>query len=282
MLVRMDEILKKAKEGKYGVAAPNVYNDISVKACYEAADKLNSPIILDCAGLPFLEETADIVRFYERKYPHVVAALNLDHGDPFEEIVHAIKYGFTSVMIDRSTLEFDENVREVKEVVKIAHGADVSVEAELGHVGQGFEYEQTRDAGLTKKEDALRYIDLTGVDCLAVAVGTSHGTYKGTPHLEFELLDDLSKSIDIPLVLHGGSGIPREQVKKAIDLGVSKVNVNTECQLVFAEATRKYIEEGKDQQGKGYDPRKLLAPGFEAIKATVKEKMELFGSVNKA
>lgn len=242
MLVRMDEILKKAKKGKYGVAAPNVYNDISVKACYEAADKLNSPIILDCAGLPFLEETADIVRFYERKYPHVVAALNLDHGGPFEEIVHAIKYGFTSVMIDRSTLEFDENVREVKEVVKIAHGADVSVEAELGHVGQGFEYEQTRDAGLTKKEDALRYIDLTGVDCLAVAVGTSHGTYKGTPHLEFELLSDLSKSIDIPLVLHGGSGTGDNNLQKAVQTGIQKVNLFTDLSSAALDAMIKYLD----------------------------------------
>ena len=242
MLVRMDEILKKAKKERYGVAAPNVYNDISVKACYETADKLKSPIILDCAGLDVLEETADIVRFYERKYPNVVAALNLDHGGSFEEIMHAIKYGFTSVMIDRSTLEFDDNVKEVKEVVKIAHAADVSVEAELGHVGQGFEYEETRDAGLTKKEDALKYIELTGVDCLAVAVGTSHGTYKGTPHLEFELLDELNRAIDIPLVLHGGSGTGDENLKKAVETGIQKVNLFTDLSTAALNSMVKYLD----------------------------------------
>lgn len=242
MLVRMDDILKKAKEEGYGVAAPNVYNDISVRACYETADKLNAPVILDCAGLPFLEETADIVRFYERKYPNVVAALNLDHGGPFDEIVCAIKYGFTSVMIDRSTLAFDDNVLEVKEVVKIAHAANVSVEAELGHVGQGFEYEETRDAGLTKKEDALSFIEQTGVDCLAVAVGTSHGAYKGTPHLEFELLADLHKSISIPLVLHGGSGTGDENLKRAVETGIQKINLFTDLSSAAMKAMIEYLD----------------------------------------
>lgn len=252
MLVRMDDILKKAKEEGYGVAAPNVYNDISVRACYETADKLNAPVILDCAGLPFLEETADIVRFYERKYPNVVAALNLDHGGPFDEIVCAIKYGFTSVMIDRSTLAFDDNVLEVREVVKIAHAANVSVEAELGHVGQGFEYEETRDAGLTKKEDALSFIEQTGVDCLAVAVGTSHGAYKGTPHLEFGLLADLHESISIPLVLHGGSGTGDENLKRAVETGIQKINLFTDLSSAAMKAMIEYLDfdwDGVKQDG---------------------------------
>lgn len=172
MIISMGELLKKAKKEGYGVAAPNVFDSLSVKACFETADKIKAPVILDCAGLPFLEEVAELSRFYERKYPNVPAALNLDHGGPYEEFVCAIKYGFSSVMIDRSTLPYKENAREVKEVVKMAYVAGVSVEAELRHVGQGFEYESTRDGGLTDPKEALKFVHETGIDCLAVAVET--------------------------------------------------------------------------------------------------------------
>lgn len=241
MIVSMAELLQDAKKGHYGVAAPNVFDSITVKACFEAADRLKAPVILDCAGLPFLEETACLARFYERKYPGVRAALNLDHGGAYEEIVSAIRFGFSSVMIDRSTRPYEENVREVKEIVKIAHALGVSVEAELGHVGQGFEYDETRDAGLTDPEEAVRYVEETGVDCLAVAVGTSHGAYKGTPHLEFDLLKELSGKIKAPLVLHGGSGTGDANLKKAVECGIQKVNLFTDLSNAGLKALLDYV-----------------------------------------
>lgn len=241
MIISMADILNDAKKQGYGVAAPNVFDSITVKACFETADQLKAPIILDCAGLPFLEETANIAKFYERKYPNVKAALNLDHGGSYEEIISAIRFGFSSVMIDRSTLPYDENVREVKEIVKIAHALGVSVEAELGHVGQGFEYEETRDSGLTVPEEAIRYVEETGVDCLAVAVGTSHGAYRGTPHLDFELLDELHHKISIPLVLHGGSGTGDDNLKKAVKTGIQKVNLFTDLSNAGLKSMLNYM-----------------------------------------
>ena len=205
MMIPMGELLAKAKKEGYGVAAPNVFNRETIEACFLAAKKLRAPIILDVAAVHGIYECADIARYYEKQYPEVPFALNLDHGGAYEDIVKAIHAGFSSVMIDRSTCAYEKNVEEVKEIVKIAHAVGTSVEAELGHVGQGAEYEETRDAGLTKLEEALKYVEETGVDCLAVAVGTSHGVYKGEPHLEFELLDHLSKEVPVPLVLHGGS-----------------------------------------------------------------------------
>lgn len=241
MIISMADILNDAKKQGYGVAAPNVFDSITVKACFETADQLKAPIILDCAGLPFLEETANIAKFYERKYPNVKVALNLDHGGSYEEIISAIRFGFSSVMIDRSTLPYDENVREVKEIVKIAHALGVSVEAELGHVGQGFEYEETRDSGLTVPEEAIRYVEETGVDCLAVAVGTSHGAYRGTPHLDFELLDELHHKISIPLVLHGGSGTGDDNLKKAVKTGIQKVNLFTDLSNAGLKSMLNYM-----------------------------------------
>lgn len=241
MIISMGEMLRRAKKDGYGVAAPNVFNDKTIEAAFQVADELKAPIILDGAGCHGIEEIGYIARFYERKYPNVVAALNLDHGGPFEELMLAIRSGFSSVMIDRSTLPYEENVKEVKEIVKIAHAVGVSVEAELGHVGNGFEYEETRDAGLTKKEEALRYIEETGIDCLAVAVGTSHGAYKGTPHLEFELLADLHRNIAIPLVLHGGSGTGDENLKRAVETGIQKINLFTDLSAGGMVSLNKYL-----------------------------------------
>ena len=195
MIISMGEMLGKAKKEGYGVAAPNVFNRETIEASFLAAGKLKAPVILDVASVHGIYECADLARFYAARYPEVPVAVNLDHGGAFEDIIQAIHAGFSSVMIDRSTLLYEENVREVKEIVKVAHAVGVSVEAELGHVGQGDEYEETRDAGLTKLEEAQSYVEETGIDCLAVAVGTSHGVYKGTPHLEFELLSTLSKEI---------------------------------------------------------------------------------------
>lgn len=247
MIISMAEILQNAKKGNYGVAAPNVFNDKTIEAAFQVADELKAPMILDAAGCHGIEELGYIARFYERKYPNVVAALNLDHGGPYEEIILAIRSGFSSVMIDRSTLSYEENVREVKEITKVAHAVGVSVEAELGHVGDGFEYEETRDAGLTNKDEALKYIDETGIDCLAVAVGTSHGAYKGKPHLEFELLEKLHNSIEIPLVLHGGSGTGDDNLKKAVQIGIQKVNLFTDLSVAGMKTLKHYLGFDFDQ-----------------------------------
>lgn len=241
MLVTMEEILKEAKLKGYGVAAPNCFNLESIRCCFEAAEELKSPVILDVGFAHGIEESAHISQFYAKQFPNVVYALNLDHGGPFEHIMRAIKAGFSSVMIDRSTLPFDQNTAEVKEIVKIAHALGLTVEAELGHVGQAVEYERTRDAGLTKKEEALAFVEQTGVDCLAVAVGTSHGLYAGTPHLEFELLKDLSDSIEIPLVLHGGSGTGDKNLQKAVQTGIQKVNLWTDLGNSWIDSLEKEL-----------------------------------------
>ena len=220
MLTTLNEILGKAKREGYGVAAPDAYSSSSVMACFKAAENLKAPLIVSCLGTTNMEETGENVKFYARKYPDAVVTLHLDHGGPFEEIMRALRSGYTSVMIDRSKLPFEENVREVREVVRIAHAMGVSVEAELGHVGTGTEYDKTRDSGLTHKEEARRFVEETGVDALAVAVGTSHGVYKGTPKLEFELLREIASLVTVPLVLHGGSGTGGENVKKCIACGI--------------------------------------------------------------
>ena len=291
MILSMAEILNDAKKRKYGVAAPNVFSSITVKACFEAAEEMHAPIILDCAGMPFLEETAEIARFYERKYPNVYAALNLDHGGPYEEIVSAIRFGFSSVMIDRSMVPYEENVREVAEIVKIAHAVGVSVEAELGHVGQGFEYEETRNTGLTNPEEAVSFVKETGIDCLAVAVGTSHGVYKGKPHLEFDLLSELSEKIQIPLVLHGGSGTGDDNLAKAVCCGIQKVNLFTDLSNAGLKSLMKYL--GIDWDQMQQDGTKgefanmkanLCDAGLEAgkgYKELLCHYIELFGGVGK-
>ena len=211
----------------------------------------------------------------------VPVALHLDHGS-YEGCYKCIKAGFTSIMFDGSHFPIDENVAKTTELVNVAHGLGLSIEAEVGAIGG--EEDGVIGKGECADPDECKMIADLGVDFLAAGIGNIHGVYPANwEGLSFETLEAINKKVgDMPLVLHGGTGIPDDMITKAISLGVAKINVNTECQLVFAEATRKYIEAGKDQQGKGFDPRKLLAPGFEAIKAKVKEKMELFGSVNKA
>lgn len=292
MLIAMAEILKDAKKRNYGVAAPNIFNKETIEAAYEAADELNAPIILDFAGLKDLGIISEISRFYERKYPHVSAALNLDHGGSYEEIIMAIRSGFTSVMIDRSMLPYNQNVEQVKEIVKIAKNADVSVEAELGHVGMGYEYESTRDSGLTKSEEAINYVKETGIDCLAVAVGTSHGTYSGVPHLEFELLEKLHHLVEIPLVLHGGSGTGDDNLKKAVKIGIQKVNLFTDLSNAGLKVLRNYltldrtkIEHDKESGEFGNKNANLVETfmkGTEGYKEALKHYMTLFESCGKA
>lgn len=291
MLTTLNEILGKAKREGYGVAAPDAYSSSSVMACFKAAENLKAPLIVSCLGTTNMEETGENVKFYARKYPDAVVTLHLDHGGSFEEIMRALRSGYTSVMIDRSKLPFEENVREVREVVRIAHAMGVSVEAELGHVGNGFEYEETRDSGLTNKEQALSYIEETGIDCLAVAVGTSHGAYKGTPHLEFDLLAELHRSIALPLVLHGGSGTGDDNLKHAVETGIQKVNLFTDLSAGGMVTLKEYLGVDYDSMKKDSSLGEFGNPNanlYDAIvegtagwKATLAHYVELFGGANR-
>ncbi len=293
MITTIDTILKKAKEGRYGVAAPDAYNSSSVRACFQAAVNLKAPLIISCLGSTNMEETADVTHFYAKKYPEAVVTLHLDHGAAFEEIMLALRCGYSSVMIDRSRLPYEENVREVREVVKIAHAMGVTVEAELGHVGTGLEYDKTRDSGLTHKDEAKSFVEETNVDALAVAVGTSHGVYKGTPRLEFDLLSEIAAIVDIPLVLHGGSGTGDENLQKCIACGIQKINLFTDMANPAGEAMAAFMrgEESKDadiaaalEMYAGKKKNFNVAPlvGAEVYRRKLEHYMKLFGSVGKA
>ncbi|MBR6393667.1 MAG: class II fructose-1,6-bisphosphate aldolase [Ruminococcus sp.] len=287
MLVSATEMLQKARAGKYAVGQFNINNLEWTKAILLTAQELNSPVILgvsEGAGkyMTGFETVAAMVAAMDKSLGITVpVALHLDHGS-YEGCYKCIKAGFTSIMFDGSHFPIDENVAKTTELVNVAHGLGLSIEAEVGAIGG--EEDGVIGKGECADPNECKQIADLGVDFLAAGIGNIHGVYPETGEgLSFETLVAINKTGgDMPLVLHGGTGIPDDMITKAISLGVAKINVNTECQLVFAEATRKYIEAGKDQQGKGFDPRKLLAPGFEAIKAKVKEKMELFGSVNKA
>ena len=287
MLVSAKEMLDKAKAGHYAVGHFNINNLEWAKAVLLTAQELKSPVILgvsEGAGkyMTGFKTVAAMVKAMDEELGITVpVALHLDH-ETYEGCYKCIKAGFTSIMFDGSHYPIEEHVEKTKELVAVAHQLGLSIEAEVGSIGG--EEDGVVGMGECADPNECKAIADLGVDMLAAGIGNIHGKYPANwKGLSFETLDAIQKLTgDMPLVLHGGTGIPADMIKKAISLGVSKINVNTECQLSFAAATRKYIEEGKDQQGKGYDPRKLLAPGFEAIKATVKEKMELFGSVNKA
>ena len=287
MLVSAEEMLKKAKAGHYAVGQFNINNLEWTKAVLLTAQELNSPVILgvsEGAGkyMTGFKTVAAMVKAMDESLGITVpVALHLDHGT-YEGCYKCIKAGFTSIMFDGSSYSIEENVEKTKELVKVAEAMGLSIEAEVGSIGG--EEDGVIGAGECADPNECKMIADLGVTMLAAGIGNIHGKYPDNwAGLSFDTLAAIQeKTGEMPLVLHGGSGIPDEQIKKAIDLGVSKVNVNTECQLVFADATRKYIEAGKDLEGKGFDPRKLLAPGADAIKATVKEKMELFGSVGKA
>ena len=287
MLVSAKDMLVKAKAGKYAVGQFNINNLEWTKAILLTAQELNSPVILgvsEGAGkymTGFKTVVGMVNGMLEELGITVPVALHLDHGT-YEGAKKCIEAGFSSIMFDGSHYPFEENVEKTKELVGICREKGLSIEAEVGSIGG--EEDGVVGAGECADPDECKMIADLGVDMLAAGIGNIHGKYPANwKGLSFETLDAVQqKTGDMPLVLHGGTGIPEDMIKKAISLGVAKINVNTECQLSFADATRKYIEAGKDLQGKGFDPRKLLAPGFEAIKATVKEKMELFGSVNKA
>ena len=241
MLVTMDVILDKAKSESYGVVAPNVFNQDTIEGAIVAANKMRSPIIIAFGEMVddgSIFEIGDIVRIYSKKFPEVPIALHLDHGKNYESVVRAIRAGFTSVMLDKSELPFDENVYLTKEICKMAHAIKISVEAEIGHVGQGVQYDKDRDRGLTSVEEAVRFVEQTDVDCLAVAIGTAHGPYVGNPKLDFERLLALRKEVNVPLVLHGGSSTGDENLKKAVDLGISKVNIATDLLMAGVKRIR--------------------------------------------
>ena len=287
MLVPAKEMLEKARAGKYAVGHFNINNLEWTKAILQTAQELKSPVILgvsEGAG-KYMTGYKTIVGMVngmmEELNITVPVALHLDHGS-YEGCLKCIEAGFSSVMFDGSHYPIAENVEKTSELVKICHEKGMSIEAEVGAIGG--EEDGVVGMGECADPNECKAIADLGVDFLAAGIGNIHGKYPANwPGLSFETLAAVKEKVgELPLVLHGGTGIPADQIKKAISLGVSKINVNTECQIAFAEATRKYIEEGKDLQGKGFDPRKLLAPGTEAIKATVKEKMELFGSVGKA
>lgn len=289
MIIPMHELLKEAKKGGYGVAAPNVFNRETIEACFLAAKELRAPIILDVAGVHGIYECAELARFYERRYPEVPVALNLDHGGPFEDIANAIRAGFSSVMIDRSQSSFEDNVKETAEIVKFAHACGISVEAELGHVGQAFEYDKTRDSGLTRPEEAADFLAQTNVDCLAVAVGTSHGVYQGECKIDFPLLDTLAAQIDQPLVLHGGSGSGDDNLRKTIEHGIQKVNLNTDLVMTGLDAMEaSYTNNLEIKVPKGVDTdefttkrmnmQQLFAVGADAYKNKLMHYMKLFKS----
>ena len=287
MLVSAKEMLDKAREGKYAVGQFNINNLEWTKSVLLTAEELKSPVILgvsEGAGkymTGFKTVSAMVKAMMEELNITVPVALHLDHGS-YEGCYKCIKAGFTSIMFDGSHYPIEENIEKTKELVKIAHNMGLSLEAEVGSIGG----EEDGVVGLGECADPneCKAIADLGIDYLAAGIGNIHGKYpENWPGLRFDVLENVKAAVgDMPLVLHGGTGIPEDMIKKAISLGVAKINVNTECQLTFAAATREYIEAGKDKSGKGFDPRKLLAPGADAIKATVKEKMELFGSVGKA
>ena len=288
MLVNATAMLRAAEKGHYAVGAFNTNNLEWASSILDAAEELQSPVIIQCTSGAAkwqisYKVVADIVKqLVEDKNITVPVALHLDHGT-YEDVFKCIEAGFTSVMYDGSHEEtFDLNLKRTEEVVKAAHAKGISVEAEVGGIG-GVEDGVASNGELADPEQCKAIADL-GVDFLACGIGNIHGVYPADwAGLSFERLGEIkAQTGDLPLVLHGGTGIPEDQIKKAVSLGISKINVNTDLQLVFAKGVREYIEAGKDQQGKGFDPRKLLKPGRDNIVARTKELMEEFGSVNKA
>ena len=287
MLVSARDMLNKAKAGKYAVGQFNINNLEWTKAILLTANECASPVILGVSEgegkdmCDYNTVVGMVNGMLDTLKITVPVALHLDHGS-YEGAYQAMNAGFSSVMFDGSHYAIDENIEKTKQIIADASAKGISVEAEVGAIG-GEEDGVIGGGEVADPEECKRIADL-GVTMLAAGIGNIHGKYPANwQGLRFDILEKIQELTgQMPLVLHGGTGIPADMIQKAISLGVSKINVNTECQLAFAAATREYIEAGKDLEGKGFDPRKLLAPGFEAIKATVKEKMELFGSVNKA
>lgn len=287
MLVNAKEMLEKAYKDGYGIGQFNINNLEWTKAILEACEEKNTAVILGVSEgakkyMGGFNVVAQMVKAMDKDLGITVpVALHLDHGS-YEGAKEAIEAGFTSVMFDGSSLPIEENLEKTKEIVELAHSKNISVEAEVGGIG-GEEDGVASEGELADPQECKKIVDL-GIDFLAAGIGNIHGVYpEDWKGLNFERLEEIKEAVgEVPMVLHGGTGIPEEQVKKAIELGVSKININTECQIAFTEATRKYFEEGKDKVGKGFDPRKVLKPGYEAIKETVREKVDFFDGENSA
>lgn len=276
MLVNISEILNKAKEGKYGVPAIAAVDELSCRACVEAAEEMNSPLIMLCGygHNKDMEYFGRILNDFAIR-ASVPVAIILDHSDKFEDAIKGIKAGFNTIMVDRSSLPYEENMAQVKELTRIAHAAGVEVEAELGHVGVGANYAVDGVSALTVPEEAVRYVEETGIDCLAVAIGSAHGVYKGEPKLRFDLLEELAAKVPVPLVLHGGSGTGDDNLARACQLGICKVNIAND---VFKAAYDKIQEVGMEGNNI-YALFPMLAAGY---KEKAKHFMKVLGSEGKA
>ena len=283
MLLTGKELLLDAQKNKYAVGAFNVNNMEIIQAIIDAAEETNSPVILQASqgGIKYagIEYIANLGKLAGRN-SKVPVALHLDHGTDFDQVMLCIRHGFTSVMIDGSRFPLEENIAITKKVVDIAHAVGVTVEAELGKIG-GTEDHITvseKDATFTDPLEAKRFVEETGVDYLAIAVGTAHGVYKGEPKLDYDRIKAIRELVDIPLVLHGSSGVPAESLKKAISLGISKINIDTDIRAAFAGAVKEFVVNHPDE----IDPRKILGPATKAMKEVIMEKMEIFSSVGRA
>lgn len=283
MLMTGKELLLDAQKNRYAVGAFNVNNMEIIQAIINAAEELESPVILQASqgGLKYAgaEYIAALGKLAGRK-ANVPVALHLDHGTDFEQVMQCIRHGFTSVMIDGSRFPLEENIAFTKRVVEIAHSVGVTVEAELGKIG-GTEDHITvseKDATFTDPEEARIFVEETGVDYLAIAVGTAHGVYKGEPKLDYDRIKAIREVVDIPLVLHGSSGVPSESLQKAISLGICKINIDTDIRASFAQAVKEFVKNNPDE----IDPRKILSPATKAMTETIKEKMRIFGSAGRA
>lgn len=283
MLVSGKEILQHAHENNYGVGAFNVNNMEIVQAIIEAAEETKSPVILQASqgGLQYagVEYIAELGKVAARN-ASVPVAIHLDHGTDFEQVVKCVRHGFTSIMIDGSKHDFEENIAITNKVLEVCEPIGVSVEAELGKIG-GTEDDITvaeKDATFTDPQEAKEFVERTGVDSLAIAVGTAHGVYKGKPELDFDRIKIIKETLNMPLVLHGSSGVAAEDIQKAVSLGINKINIDTDLRLAFSKAIHDFVAENPDV----IDPRKIIGPAREAMKEKVKEKMILFGSAGKA
>lgn len=286
MLVNAKEMLDKAYENGYAIAHFNTNNLEWTRAILEACEQKQTAVIIAASEgankyMGGYKVVADLVKnLHDSLDITVPVAIHLDHGT-YEGAKACIEAGFTSVMFDGSSLPLKENLEKTREIVELAHTKGISVEAEVG--GIGGEEDGVTSAGELADVDECKKLASCGIDFIAAGIGNIHGVYPADwQGLNFDRLSEISDAVNMPIVLHGGTGIPEDQIKKAIELGVSKINVNTECQLAFAKATREYIEAGKDKEGKGFDPRKLLAPGTNAIKEVVYQKLDMFGSEGSA
>lgn len=282
-LVPMTELTRQAKREKYAIGQFNMNNLEFAKAIMEAAERERAPFIYGVSegAMKYMGERYVVaLARVAHETSDIPVVLHLDHGSSFESVMRAIHLGFTSVMFDGSHLPLEENIRITREIVRVAHAMGISVEGELGTIG-GVEDDlsvEDEDAHIAKPDEAIRFYEETGVDALAIAVGTAHGMYKGKPHIRFDVIEAVAQAIPVPIVLHGGSGVPDEDIRLAIEKGVGKINVNTENQVAMTKTIRTILQEKPDV----YDPRKYLGPAMEAMREVVQQKMRLFGSSQKA